>query len=132
MLNFHRSIIHNIIFRIFFFAIKGIQNHKEPEAGATGRAIVPDFAIEYSKTDRDSCKGCKQQIKTNELRIMRFVPDANVSQNDVLQTGQAYWYCVPCFVRLRSEIGWLRSGDSLPGFKRLSPNDKEMIENQIP
>lgn len=63
---------------------------------------------------------------------MRFIPDTNASQNDELQSGQAYWYHVPCFVRLRTEIGWLRCGDMLPGFKRLSANDKEMIENQIP
>lgn len=63
---------------------------------------------------------------------MRFVPDANVSKNDMLQTGKAEWYHVACFVRLRSEIGWLCCGDSLPGFKRLSNDDKEMIQNQIP
>lgn len=99
---------------------------------ANDRAIVPDFSIEYSKSDRDSCKGCNQQIQMNVARIMKFVPDPDVSQNDVLQTGQANWYHVPCFVRLRTEIGWLCAGDSLPGFKRLCADDKEMIANQIP
>lgn len=99
---------------------------------AIDRSIVPDFSIEYSKSARDSCKGCEQQFKMGELRIMKFVPDPNVNQNDVLQTGQANWYHVACFMRLRSEIGWLRSGDSLPGFKRLTGDDKEMIINQIP
>lgn len=96
------------------------------------RAAVLDFSIEYTKTDQDACKGCTQQIQKAELRIMRFVPDGSATQNDAFQAGQAHWYHVPCFVRLRSEIGWLRSGEMLPGFKRLAPNDKNMIENQIP
>lgn len=115
------------------FFIKGIQCKNESKAAAaTNRAIVPDFAIEYTKSVRDLCEGCTQQFKLGELRIMRFVPDADVGLNDVLQAGRAYWYHLVCFVRLRTEIGWLRSGDLLPGFKRLSEEDKNMIENQIP
>lgn len=103
--------------------IKGIQHDDEPEAATViNRAAIPDFVIEYSSTDQDACKGCTQQMQMAELRIMQFVPES----------GQAHCYHVPCFVRLRSEIGWQRSGDSLSGFKRLNPNDKITIKNQIP
>lgn len=115
-------------------SFKGIQHDNEPEATANNHAAVPDFSIEYAKTDQEACKGCTQKIQTAELRILQFVPEVSDNQNDVIHitTGQTHLYHVLCFVRLRSEIGWLRSGDSLPGFKRLNPNDKSMIENQIP
>lgn len=46
--------------------------------------------------------------------------------------GKAVWYHVICFAGARSELGWVQSADALPGFKRLSEEDKEMVKNQIP
>lgn len=123
----------NVSFPAFCcFLFEGIQNEDESEPEPADRAAVPDFSIEYAKTDRDACKGCTQQLRTGALRIMKFVPDANVSLNDTLQTGQAHWYHLLCFIRQRHELGWLCSGDLLPGFKRLSSDDKASIEQQIP
>lgn len=95
---------------------------------------VLDFAISYAPATRDSCIVCRRRFNKNQLRIMRFVHEAKAdnNQNDELSSGRANWYHLACFVRQRSEIGWLCSGDSLPGFKRLDPKDREMIQNHIP
>lgn len=65
---------------------------------------------------------------------MRVVHASKSDQNqgDKAESGQANWYHVACFVRRRSDIGWLHPGDALPGFKRLSAADKEMIQKEIP
>lgn len=90
---------------------------------------VPDFGIEYTKKEQDSCEACQQKIKKDEIRIMNVVYD--VSRNTAYD-GKAMWYHVICFVGRRNELGWLQSGESLPGFKRLSEEDKEMVKNHIP
>lgn len=116
-----------------FFLRKDIDDIEiESEEAAVIKKVVPDFAIEYTKLVRDSCKGCKRKFELGELRIMRFVPDVDENQNDKMQSGQAHWYHSACFVRRRSKIGWPCSGDLLPGFKRLCENDKKMVQDQIP
>ncbi|XP_031626910.1 poly [ADP-ribose] polymerase-like [Contarinia nasturtii] len=90
---------------------------------------LPDFAIEYSRGDYDECIGCQQNIKTKELRIMNVVYD---TKHNTAFDGKANWYHVICFARTRSELGWLQGAESIPGFKRLSIQDKETVMNQIP
>lgn len=99
-------------------------------------AKVHDFSIDYAKTTRDcSCIECGRRFTKNAMRIMRVAHATNQSsdqnQNNKTHLGQAIWYHVDCFVLRRSEICWLCSGDSLPGFKRLNPKDKEIIQNKI-
>lgn len=112
------------------------------EADAEKTQNLPDFSIEYARVDQDSCKGCEQLIKMGEMRAMKFVRDENDDNNnnsnndseidDTVYSGRAHWYHVACFVRLRTELDWLCAGESLPGFKRLSADDKDVIRNQIP
>lgn len=90
---------------------------------------LPDFGIEYAREGHDSCAACAQNIKKTEIRIMNVVYDIHLSTP---YDGKAVWYHVICFVGARTELGWLQSGESLPGFKRLSEEDKEMVKNQIP
>lgn len=37
---------------------------------------LPDFGIEYAKIE-DSCTGCQQKIKAQEIRIMNVVYDTS-------------------------------------------------------
>lgn len=90
---------------------------------------LPDFFIEYSKTDRDACVGCQQKIEKNTIRVMNVVYDTD---NNTAYDGKAVWYHVICFARSRTELGWLQEADALPGFKRLTEDDKEIVRNQIP
>lgn len=90
---------------------------------------LPDFGIEYAKVDRDSCTGCRQKIQMKEIRIMNVVYDTDHSS---AFDGKATWYHVICFARSRNDLGFLQAADELPGFKRLSEEDKEMVLSQIP
>lgn len=90
---------------------------------------LPDFGIEYAKVDRDLCTGCRQNIQVQEIRIMNVVYDTD---RNTAFDGEATWYHVICFARSRNELGYLQSAETLPGFKRLSEKDKEMVKNQIP
>lgn len=93
-------------------------------------AKLPDFSIEYKKKkDSSKCIACNQMIPINSIRIMKVVFDLN--QNTAFD-GTATWYHDTCFSRQRLEIGWLRSAESLPGYKRLSNEDKAMLLNLIP
>lgn len=90
---------------------------------------LPDFGIEYAKTDRDLCAGCHQKIRMSEIRIMNVVHD--IDQITAID-GKATWYHVVCFARSRKKLGWLISPEFLPGFKRLCEEDKVVIRKHIP
>ncbi|XP_055300035.1 poly [ADP-ribose] polymerase-like [Sitodiplosis mosellana] len=87
------------------------------------------FCIEFTRRGQVSCAKCQNKIKKGEIRIMNVVHDEN--QNTAFD-GKAVWYHTLCFARSRSELGWLQSGESMPGFKRLSELDKETVKRQIP
>lgn len=93
---------------------------------------LTDFSIETTKSVRDSCYDCKQLFVVPEVRIMHVVYNTDLTDDRSGFGGQATWYHVICFARLRSALGWLQSGESLPGFKRLSNADKVMVERHIP
>lgn len=90
---------------------------------------LPNFGIEYAREGHDSCAACQQQIKRNEIRVMNVVYDL---RRTTAYDGKAMWYHVICFAGARSELNWVQSADSLPGFKRLTEEDKEMARNHIP
>lgn len=89
----------------------------------------PDYAIDYAKVKRDTCTECNQKIAKGSIRIMKVVHDAN---HNAVFDGLAVWFHVECFARTRSKHDWLESADALPGFKRLTDEDKETVKRQIP
>lgn len=96
---------------------------------ATNALKTPDFSVEYTKVDQDSCVGCKQKIEKQEIRIMSVVYD--LSEGNALDNNRNSYHVV-CFAQSRVQLGFLQSADCLPGFNGLSENDKEMITKQIP
>lgn len=94
-------------------------------------AKLPDFCIEYTRSERDSCVGCKQTIRVPEIRVMNVVYNTDLTVEN-FASCKAQWYHIPCFVMNRHELGWLESAALLPGFKRLSVKDQEMVTKQIP
>lgn len=109
-------------------------NVGQTETATADETKLCDFMISYAHGARDACTDCRKRFKRTDMRIMRVVNTAKAdkNQNGVLESGRANWYHVECFVRQRLEIGWLCCGDQLPGFRRLSAEDKEIIQNQIP
>lgn len=87
------------------------------------------FYIEFTRRGHVPCSKCKQKIRKGELRIMNVVHDEN--QNTSFD-GKAKWYHTLCFAGSRTEFGWLQSAESMPGFKRLSNVNQELLKNQIP
>lgn len=118
------------------FPIIGIDDIEiDQVAVARHKTDAVDFSINCTLTNRDSCISCRNRFKRNEVRIIRSVylePESDHNQNDGVRSGQANWYHVDCFARLRLEIGWLCSGDLLPGFKRLSAEIQKVVRLKIP
>ena len=79
--------------------------------------------MEYSKTDRSSCKKCKAGIKKDACRISKNSPspfhDGFVS----------VWFHVPCF--FIKEKGKLTSVDQLKGYEELRLDDQVKIAKHI-
>lgn len=91
-----------------------------------------DFSVECVRIERDSCAACEQKFLFPDIRIMHVVYSTDLTVENFSFGGKAMWYHVPCFARSRSQIGWLQSGEMLPGFKRLSEGDKDMVKKLIP
>ena len=105
---------------------------KEGPKVQRAKAKPPDFHIEYTRSERDACTGCKQMIRVPELRVMNVQYVTDLTVDNFSFGGKATWYHIPCFVRSRYDLGWLDSAESLPGFKRLSEEDKQLAKKQIP
>lgn len=88
-----------------------------------------DFGIEYAKTSRATCRGCEQKILKGQVRIQKTVFDTEVGMK---YGGQPLWHHLECFVHLRSELGWLGSGDCVPGFKGLKKDDQSAVLQLLP
>ena len=41
------------------------------------------------------------------------------------------WHHVDCFVKRRQDLEYFESAESLPGFKTLSKEDKEMLRSKL-
>lgn len=103
---------------------KGGKKRAKAEGGA-----LKDFGIEYAKSGRAGCKGCEQKILKDEVRIKKTVFDTEVGMK---YGGQPLWHHITCFAQIRGELGWLASGDMLPGFKSLSKEDQKTVKDALP
>lgn len=45
--------------------------------------------------------------------------------------GQSLWHHLECFAKMRDELGFFASGEMLPGFKDLEPEDKKTVKETI-
>lgn len=108
---------------------KGKAKKRSADDGATSVQLINDFGVEYAKSARSTCPGCFQKICKDEVRIKKIVYDTEVGMK---YGGQAIYHHVECFAQLRSELGWLASGEVLPGFKALSEEDRAKVKEHIP
>ncbi|KAG4065356.1 hypothetical protein HA402_012301 [Bradysia odoriphaga] len=105
---------------------------EKKQTAAPPKAKLPDFHIGYTRSEGESCFQCNKLIRVPEIRVMhvQYVTDLTVENGPL--GGTATWYHIPCFVRSRRKLEWLESGELLPGFKRLSEEDKEIVKKQVP
>lgn len=109
---------------ILSFVLSGILDNE-------AQAVTMDvgFGIEYAKTNRDMFIICNHKFLKGAIRITANHTDENENETD---EGMTKWHHLSCFTRIRTEIGWLQSGEQLSGFKRLRDADKKLVMDHIP
>lgn len=90
---------------------------------------VSDFGIEYAISGRAVCRACEEKIGKHEMRVSKLAYTTDIGMR---VGGVPWWYHVECFASHRSELGWLKAGEFLPGFEKLSEKDQLFVEDSIP
>ncbi|KAG8443845.1 hypothetical protein GDO86_009147 [Hymenochirus boettgeri] len=98
--------------------------------GGKGEMTLNDFAVEYAKSNRSTCKGCEQKIEKGQIRISKKSVDVERPQLGMIDR----WYHPDCFVSRREELGFLPSysASQLKCFGILSAEDKDILKNKLP
>lgn len=90
---------------------------------------LKDFGVEYAKSGRSSCRGCEQKICKDQVRLRKTVYDTEVGMK---YGGQPLWHHLECFAQLRTELGWLDSGENIPGYSNLKAEHQAEVKNLLP
>lgn len=56
-----------------------------------------DFGVEYSKSNRALCCGCRQKIMKNLVRVKKVIYDTEVGMSF---GGQPLWHHLDCFAKV--------------------------------
>ncbi|XP_074845976.1 poly [ADP-ribose] polymerase 1 [Carettochelys insculpta] len=102
----------------------------EQEGGGKAEKSLNDFAAEYAKSNRSTCKGCEQKIEKGQIRISKKMVNPEKPQLGMIDN----WYHPDCFVSHRAELGFLPAfgASQLQGFGMLKAEDKEALKKQLP
>lgn len=95
-----------------------------------GDKTLNDFAVEYAKSNRSTCKGCTQKIEKDQIRVSKKALDPEKPQLGLIDR----WYHTGCFVSSREELAFKPeySAAQLKGFNALRAEDKEELEKRLP
>uniref|UniRef100_A0A672QR05 Poly [ADP-ribose] polymerase n=1 Tax=Sinocyclocheilus grahami TaxID=75366 RepID=A0A672QR05_SINGR len=102
----------------------------EQKGAAKGEKILNDFAVEYAKSNRSTCKGCDQKIEKDHIRVSKKTVDPEKPQLGLIDR----WYHTGCFVSRREELLFKPeySAAQLKGFAALRDEDKEELKKRLP
>ncbi|XP_023603838.1 poly [ADP-ribose] polymerase 1, partial [Myotis lucifugus] len=108
----------------------GVAGKGHGGAGGKPEKTLGDFAAEYAKSNRSTCKGCLERIDKGQVRLSKKMLDPEKPQLGMIDR----WYHPECFVEHREELGFRPeySASLLKGFSQLAPEDKEALEKQLP
>ncbi|XP_066093274.1 poly [ADP-ribose] polymerase 1 [Saccopteryx bilineata] len=108
----------------------GVTGKGQDGAGSKMEKTLGDFAAEYAKSNRSTCKGCMEKILKGEVRLSKKMLDPEKPQLGMIDR----WYHPQCFVQNREELGFRPeySASQLKGFSLLTPEDKEDLKRQLP
>uniref|UniRef100_A0AAQ5Y165 Poly [ADP-ribose] polymerase n=1 Tax=Amphiprion ocellaris TaxID=80972 RepID=A0AAQ5Y165_AMPOC len=100
------------------------------KGGAKGEKTLNDFAVEYAKSNRSTCKGCEQKIEKDQIRVSKKTVDPEKPQLGLIDR----WYHTACFVSRREELVFRPeySAAQLKGFNALRAEDKEELKKRLP
>ncbi|XP_040286523.1 poly [ADP-ribose] polymerase 1 [Bufo bufo] len=98
--------------------------------GGKANMTLNDFAAEYAKSNRSTCKGCEEKIEKGQVRLSKKSLDVERPQLGMIDR----WYHPDCFVSRREELGFLSiySSSQMKGFSILSAEDKETLKAKLP
>ncbi|XP_049632386.1 poly [ADP-ribose] polymerase 1 [Suncus etruscus] len=99
-------------------------------AGGKAEKTLGDFAAEYAKSNRSTCKGCMEKIEKGQVRLSKKMVDPEKPQLGMIDR----WYHPDCFVKDREKLGFRPeySASQFLGFSRLNPEDKDTLKKQLP
>uniref|UniRef100_A0AAZ3QHC3 Poly [ADP-ribose] polymerase n=1 Tax=Oncorhynchus tshawytscha TaxID=74940 RepID=A0AAZ3QHC3_ONCTS len=99
------------------------------KGGAKGEKTLNDFAVEYAKSNRSTCKGCEQKIEKDQIRVSKKTIDPEKPQLGLIDR----WYHTACFVGRREELVFKPeySAAQLKGFNTLRVEDKEELKRRL-
>ncbi|XP_067274128.1 poly [ADP-ribose] polymerase 1 [Pseudorasbora parva] len=102
----------------------------EQKGAAKGEKTLNDFAVEYAKSNRSTCKGCEQKIEKDHIRVSKKTVDPEKPQLGLIDR----WYHTGCFVSRREELVFKPeySAAQLKGFGALRDEDKEELKKRLP
>lgn len=100
------------------------------KGAAKGEKTRNDFAVEYAKSNRSTCKGCNEKIDKDHIRVSKKVVDEEKPQLGLIDR----WYHTGCFVSCREELLFKPeySAAQLKGFAALRDEDKEELKKRLP
>ncbi|XP_044025621.1 poly [ADP-ribose] polymerase 1 isoform X1 [Siniperca chuatsi] len=102
----------------------------DQKSGAKGEKTLNDFAVEYAKSNRSTCKGCEQKIEKDQIRVSKKTVDPEKPQLGLIDR----WYHTACFVSRREELAFKSeySAAQLKGFNALRAEDKDELNKRLP
>ncbi|XP_012586323.1 PREDICTED: poly [ADP-ribose] polymerase 1 [Condylura cristata] len=108
----------------------GVPGKGQDGGGGKTEKTLGDFAAEYAKSNRSTCKGCMEKIEKGQVRLSKKMLDPEKPQLGMIDR----WYHPGCFVKNREELGFRPeySASQLKGFGLLTPEDKETLKKQLP
>uniref|UniRef100_A0A7I2V3E1 Poly [ADP-ribose] polymerase n=1 Tax=Homo sapiens TaxID=9606 RepID=A0A7I2V3E1_HUMAN len=108
----------------------GVTGKGQDGIGSKAEKTLGDFAAEYAKSNRSTCKGCMEKIEKGQVRLSKKMVDPEKPQLGMIDR----WYHPGCFVKNREELGFRPeySASQLKGFSLLATEDKEALKKQLP
>ncbi|MBN3280331.1 PARP1 polymerase, partial [Polyodon spathula] len=102
----------------------------DKEGSGKAEKTLSDFAVEYAKSNRSTCKGCEQKIDKEQIRVSKKMVDPEKPQLGMIDR----WYHIGCFISRREELGFMPAynASQLKGFPNLKAEDKEELNKRLP
>lgn len=102
---------------------------KRASSSNSASAGKSQFSIEYAKSGRAACRGCEEKILQNEVRVAKMDFESDQGRR---YGGIPMWHHLACFAKLRKDLEFWESGNSLPGFSSLKSSDQEEVCKLLP
>ncbi|XP_077528678.1 poly-(ADP-ribose) polymerase [Haemaphysalis longicornis] len=97
-------------------------------AAGTTDDDLKDFATEYAKTGKATCRGCSEKIAKGEVRISKNDYDSHMAK---MRGPIPQWYHIDCFVSKRDDLNYTLGAESLPGFMTLGVDDQKKLKEKL-